>query len=103
MNSTENEILKLVKHWCRDNLKNYRFGKWRLVGIIANDVGLETFSYVVHGKAEYSWNNEIATAINTLMEKKIISGKFEGRKYVYRYHDDNDTFTNEDPDAEEFD
>ncbi len=71
-----------ILNWFKEH-KTHR-GKWSLIGRIAKDLNIETFEIKLW-HTTYSYNNEIAIALNELKAEGVIVIGVSGRAYTFEY------------------
>ena len=74
-----------IEQWFKENKSH--FGKWSLIGKIAEDLNIETFEYgLSFWNRTYPWNNDIAKAINELIKEEKIKLSVKGRGYLIEWN-----------------
>jgi len=78
------ELLRLVEGWC---IRNMPFeGKMKMIGVIAEDLGLPTFEIRIAGwNRGYPHNNEIGACLNILAQQGKLYVNKNGRAHIISY------------------
>ncbi len=71
-----------IIEWFRKLPDKTFVGKWKLIGAICDDLGLETFPYSFAGRKDYPWNREVAIALNELLKEKVLVLGVRERAYT---------------------